>query len=276
MGIETSMLSPIGVEVIGAEVERLLHDERMPDVVMDLLEARGVVLFRALGIDDGAFVTFAKRLGDLAVKTTGGNAEHPEIYQVSLDPDGASAIYTKATFNWHIDGATEEIPTKASLLAARVVSDGEGDTQFASTYAAYDRLSAEEKLRFAHVKVVHTVEAAQRLVDPDPDPADLAYVRALPTRIHPLVWTHRSGRKSLVLGATASHIDGMPQDEGAALLADLLDRATQPEHVYSQRWGSGDVVIWDNRGVLHRVLPYPASSGRTMHRVTLAGDEPIE
>ena len=80
MSIETSMLSPIGAEVVGADVERLLDDERIPGEVMDLLEAQGVVLFRGLGIDDGAFVAFAKRLGDLAVKTTGGNAEHPEIY----------------------------------------------------------------------------------------------------------------------------------------------------------------------------------------------------
>jgi alpha-ketoglutarate-dependent taurine dioxygenase len=94
--------------------------------------------------------------------------------------------------------------------------------------------------------------------------------------VHPLVWTHLSGRKSLVLGATASHIEGMEIDDGRKLLADLLDRATSADKVYRHTWSVGDVVIWDNRGVLHRACPYDPSSPRDMHRTTFAGDEPIQ
>ena len=104
----------------------------------------------------------------------------------------------------------------------------------------------------------------------------LEFLRSAPQRVHPLVWTHRSGRKSLVLGVTTSHVEGMDEAEGRQLLASLLDHATAPDRVYSHQWEVGDLVIWDNRGTLHRVTPYPEDSGRLMHRVTLVGDEPIQ
>ena len=81
--------------------------------------------------------------------------------------------------------------------------------------------------------------------------------------------------KSLVLGASADYVVGMDLDEGKALLADLLDRATQPDLVYSHRWSVGDTVIWDNNGVLHRAAPYDPDSPREC-RTTVLGDEPIQ
>jgi alpha-ketoglutarate-dependent taurine dioxygenase len=89
------------------------------------------------------------------------------------------------------------------------------------------------------------------------------------------VWTHRSGRKSLVLGSTASHIAGMDLREGWALLTRLRDWATQPQFVYRHEWTVGDMVIWDNSGTMHRATHYELSSGRMMHRTQIAGDEPI-
>jgi alpha-ketoglutarate-dependent taurine dioxygenase len=100
--------------------------------------------------------------------------------------------------------------------------------------------------------------------------------RSRPTHEHPLVWTHRSGRRSLVLGASADYVVGMDLDEGRALLADLLDRATAPPLVYSHQWAVGDTVIWDNNGVLHRAAPYDPDSPREMLRTTVLGDEPIQ
>ena len=84
------------------------------------------------------------------------------------------------------------------------------------------------------------------------------------------------GRRSLVLGATTSHVVGMDLDEGRALLADLLARSTTPERVYRHEWSVGDMVIWDNRGVLHRACRYDPTSPRDMHRTTLHGDEAIQ
>ena len=177
-----------------------------------------------------------------------------------MDPSkNSSAAYLRGTFDWHIDGCTpisDECPQKATLLSAKQVADRGGETEFASSYAAYDALTDDEKRRYASLKVIHSLEASQRRVTPDPTPEQLAQWRSRRTHEHPLVWTHQTGRKSLVLGASADYIAGMDVDEGRALLAELLDRATVPEKVYRHRWSVGDTVIWDNRGVLHRAAPY--------------------
>ncbi len=125
------------------------------------------------------------------------------------------------------------------------------------------------------LRVVHSLEASQRRVTPDPSADELKRWRARRTHEHPLVWTHGSGRKSLVLGASADYVVGMDVDAGRALLAELLDRATTPSRVYSHNWSVGDTVIWDNRGVLHRAAPYDSTSPREMLRTTVLGDEPI-
>jgi len=277
MNANLTRLSPIGLEITGTDVDALLGDDRVPSTIMEMLDDNGVLVFPKLDLNDAQLVAFARTLGEIVVKdnTPGRGGEYREIFQISLDRSVNDAVYMKATVNWHIDGTTDEIPTKASLLIARAVPDSGGDTQFVSTYAAHDRLSDDEKTRFEHLKVVHSVESIFRAFDPDPTPETLERLRTVAPRVHPLVWTHRSGRKSLVIGSTAAHIEGMPESEGAAFLADLLDRATGPSQVLTHRWHVGDLVIWDNRGTLHRALPYAEDSGRRMHRVTLVGDEPI-
>lgn len=263
----------VGAEVAGVGCERLLTDDSLPEWCLGALEENGVLVFRDLRVDDATQVAFSKRLGRVEVFGTG---DPPEIFRVTLDPKkNPAAAYLRGTFAWHIDGCTDDIPIMATMLSAHEVATSGGETEFASTYSAYDELSEEEQERFETVRVVHTIEASQRLVNPDPSPEELETWRKRPSKVHPLVWRHTSGRRSLVLGATASHIEGMDVDEGRALLDDLLARATAPERVYRHEWEVGDMVIWDNRGVMHRACPYDASSPRDMHRTTLSGDEPI-
>ena len=123
---------------------------------------------------------------------------------------------------------------------------------------------------------MHSIEATQRRLTPDPTPEQLAMWRARPAKEQPLIWRHRNGRRSVVLGPTADHVVGMDPAEGEALLADVMARATAPERVYRHEWSVGDLVIWDNRGVLHRALPYDPTSPRDMHRTTLTGEEAIQ
>ena len=138
------------------------------------------------------------------------------------------------------------------------------------------KLTDDEKQRLGDIRVVHSLEASQRRVNPNRSAEELARWRARPTHEHPLMSTHRSGCKSLVLGASADHVVGVDLDEGRALLADLLNRATTADKVYSHSWSVGDTVIWDNRGVLHRAAPYDPDSPREMLRTTVLGDEPIQ
>jgi alpha-ketoglutarate-dependent taurine dioxygenase len=266
-------LGPVGAEVHGVERSQLVDDDALPARCMEALEEHGVLLFRGLHIDDETQVLFSKRLDDVGKAEP---AEAPRVFTVTLDPaKNPVADYLRGTFAWHIDGAQDEVPTKATMLSSKVVATEGGETEFASTYAAYDDLEADEKARFAAIRVLHSFEASQRLVHPDPTPEELARWREKPDRVHPLVWRHLSGRRSLVIGATADHIVGMDRHTGKALLEDLLTRATAPERVYRHEWSVGDLVIWDNTGVMHRACPYDPASSRELHRTTMSGDEPI-
>ncbi|MCV7153653.1 TauD/TfdA dioxygenase family protein [Mycolicibacterium pyrenivorans] len=269
----------VGAEVVGVDPDRLVSDDSLAEAVLDALERNGVLVFPNLHLDPEAQVAFCRRLGDVDHSSDG---HHPVagIYPITLDKSkNASAAYLRATFDWHIDGCTptgDECPQKATVLSAVQVAERGGETEFANSYAAYDAFSDEEKERFGALRVVHSLEASQSRVNPDPSPEELARWRSRPTHEHPLVWTHRSGRRSLVLGASAHYVVGMDRDEGRALLAELLERATQPHLVYSHRWSVGDTVIWDNNGVLHRAAPYDPDSPREMVRTTVLGDEPIQ
>lgn len=111
--------------------------------------------------------------------------------------------------------------------------------------------------------------------DPEPSAKILKQMMAIGDRELPLVWTHKSGRKSLVLGATAHHITGIDYARSAELLVRLRDWATQPQFTYRHKWTVGDLVIWDNTGTMHRATPYDPSSGRLLQRTKLEGEEPF-
>jgi alpha-ketoglutarate-dependent taurine dioxygenase len=272
--ISTQKLSDsVGALVEGVDREQLVSDEALPAWCLEALEANGALVFRDLHLDDEAQVAFSRKLGKVEKL---GHGDNPEIFRVTLDPaKNSAAKYLKGTFDWHIDGCTDDIPIMATMLSAHAVAESGGETEFASSYMAYEGLDPDEQQHLESLRVVHTIEASQRLHNPDPTPEEVELWRRRPAKEHPLVWTHVSGRKSLVLGATTDHIVGMDRDEGRALLHDLLDRATTPDRVYRHEWALGDVVIWDNRGVLHRACHYDPTSPRDMHRTTFAGDEPI-
>ncbi len=264
--MQTTALTPaMGVQVTGIDS---LDDEVVIGRCLEALKWRGVLLIRGLHLDDDAQVAFSKKLGP--VLAPAGR----EVFVVSLDPaKSRSAEYLKGTFNWHIDDTTNDIPAKATMLTARHVAMVGGGTEFASTYAAYENLPEQDRKRYEGLRVVHSFEAAQRLVHPDPSDEQLAAWRQLPTHESSLVWQRRDGRRSLVIGATADHIVGMRPEESRELLDELLAWSTQERFSYVHDWEPDDVVIWDNTGMLHRALPYDPSSERTMHRTTIAGDE---
>ncbi|KLO45606.1 taurine catabolism dioxygenase TauD [Mycobacterium nebraskense] len=273
------LTASVGAEVSGLDPARLASDDPVGEAVLDALEDNGVLVFRGLRLDPEVQVAFCRLLGEVDHSADG---HHPVagIYPISLNPaKNSSAEILKATFDWHIDGCTplgDECPQKATVLSAVQVAEWGGETEFANSYAAYEELTDEEKDRFGSLRVVHSLEASQRRVHPDAGPEQVARWRSRRTHEHPLVWTHRSGRKSLVLGASADYVVGMDVDEGRALLHDLLERATGADKVYSHNWSVGDTVIWDNRGVLHRAAPYDPTSQREMLRTTVLGDEPIQ
>ncbi len=254
---------------IRTDLETLLGGRHAAEI-RELLELRGVLVFPQIGLTDEQQVVFAGTIGDVIEQGEKG------IYKVSLDPrESPTAGYLRGTILWHFDGFSDDVPTRASVLSARRLSGVGGQTEFANTYAAYEDLSAQRKQELEKLEVAHTLEATQRDVFPDPSPEMRAAWAGHPEKAHPLVWTHRSGRKSLLLGSSASRVVGMDLESGRALIEELLAWATRPEFVYRHEWAVGDLVIWDNTGVMHRVDPYPADSGRMMHRTTLVGEEAV-
>lgn len=254
---------------IGTDLDTL-RSGRAAEKIRATLEQRGVVFFRGLQISDEQQVTIARTLGDVVA-----NEGEDGIYKISLDESvNQRAKYLKGSLFWHFDGSLQPYPNLATLLRAVRLSDTGGDTEFYNTYAAYDDLPQSDKDLIADLRVVHSAERSQYYVTPEMSYDEIAFWQESPTKSCPIVWTHQSGRKSLLLGATADYMVGMPVEESRALLARLRDWATQPQYVYRHEWEVGDLLIWDNTGTMHRALPYAADSGRLMHRTILAGEEP--
>jgi alpha-ketoglutarate-dependent taurine dioxygenase len=265
----TSNITPsIGTQ-IDADPETL-QSGRHAREIRELLEQRGVIVIRKINFTDEQQLVFARTLGGVIDQGDKG------IMKITLDPkENPMADYLRGTVLWHIDGFGDDIPTLSSMLSARRISPKGGQTEFANTYAAFDDLPEKRKQDLQRLRVVHTMIATQRDVFPNPTVEQRAAWARFPDKVHPLVWTHRSGRKSLVLGSSASHVVGMGMEEGRALLDELLAWATQSKFVYRHEWSVGDFVMWDNTGCMHRVEAYPADSGRMMHRTTLVGEEAI-
>ncbi len=270
MTLEIINLTPRVGSEIRTDVATLLGGSEAANI-RKILEERGVVFFRGLDMGDEQQVAIARTLGNI-VASEGEDG----IYKISLDKGvNQKAEYLKGSLFWHFDGSLQPYPNLAALLRAIKLSETGGQTEFCNTYAAYDDLPDDEKKACAKLRVVHSAARSQFYVNPEMSYAELEMWQRSPSKSCPLVWTHQSGRNSLLLGATADYVEGLSVEEGRALLARLRDWATQPQYVYRHEWQVGDLLIWDNTGTMHRALPYPLDSGRLMHRTILAGEEPL-
>jgi alpha-ketoglutarate-dependent taurine dioxygenase len=246
------------------------------------VEERTVLVFPRLNLTNEEQVQLTdlvgtrQNLGRAGVIPDAGT--YDDIYQVTLDTKvNPQPEYVLGTFFWHMDGITVDAPPPfATLLSARRTSVKGGQTEFASTYAAYEGLPEEEKRDLEGLKGVHSVKASlSPISDAIPEKIRDAVIGIGLIKEHPIVWTHTSGRKSMIIGTTCDHIAGMDIPAGRALLIRLQEWAAQPEYSYRHYWDEGDFVIWDNTGAMHRVIPYDNRSGRMMHRTTIAGTEAI-
>lgn len=273
MSFSVTNLSPrLGSEV-GIGRDELLAGT-YAEQVRELLQARGVLVFRDIDFSDDEMKSFATTLGDIEHGTTYQEGVFKVTFDPEFNPDGLT--YLKGTLEWHIDRTDLDVPPLGSMLTPRVIAREGGQTEFASTYAAYEDLPDEEKRRLEGLEVEHRAEAAISKQVENPTPEQVAMWRKNPPKKHPMVWHHRSGRKSLLLGCTASKVVGMDEGESDALLAELMAWSERPDFVYRHEWRPGDLVVWDNTGTMHRVVPFDENCGRRLHRVTLEGVESIK
>jgi len=275
MSLRVEVLKP----AVGARVYLDRAAIRSADTAQELLQLLNrhtVLVFPAIGLSDAEQLTLTDAMGERinVAAQVPGRENSDAVYQVTLD-EGANIEkeYVLGTFFWHMDGLTVDIlPPKATVLSARKLASIGGHTEFASTRAAYEALSAAEKAEVEGLRVVHTVTAAVREFA---GPEDLDAARRALRHEHPLVATRPDGSRSLLIGYTADQIVGKSLAESRAILARLLEWTAQPAFTYRHDWTVGDCVIWENTCALHRVIPYAMDSGRMMHRTTVGGVEPV-
>ncbi len=267
--------------IVHVDKENLLDDQVIAAIQAGL-EDRGVLVFPRINLTDAEQVALTDKLGTRGSYTKeapGNDTSEKDVYTVTLDKSvNTQPEYVLGTYFWHIDGVTMDQPLpKATLLTGRKLSPSGGQTEFANTYAAYEHLPEEEKQAIEPLRVLHTLETSMQPAVEEPTEEDLARWRKMSSAmVHPLVWKHPSGRKSLVVGTHADKVIDEPYANGRSRLVRLQEWAAQPAFSYRHEWSEGDLVIWDNWGVMHRVVPYDADSGRRMHRTTIMGQERIE
>ena len=277
VSITTAPIKPeIGVEVTGLSGSAFVD----PDVAKACeaaLDAHGVVVYRDAHIDDDDLIAFSHMLGPVHIWPN-NDEQKRELGIVSLDPTVAkNASVQRGTFNWHIDGTMADYPHRITLLSCIApANDGTGDTEFANTYAAYDALPDDDKAEIDELQVHYSYLNRTHLDHPHVTEETIAAYEKYPPRDRPRVWKHRTGRKSMLLGSTASEVNGWPTERGRTLLDRLLEWSTLPRFTHRHHWELGDLVVWDNTGVLHRAHPYEPESGRLLHRTTIDGDETVE
>ena len=281
MTLETRPLHPdFGVEILGVDLARPLSDARFAEIE-DAVERFSVVLMRGQSIDDEIQLAFSRRFGALEYGHVAyGNDGRIEYvgHIGNVDADGRhlpardkKVVFSTGNEMWHSDSSFREVPARFSISYAYEVTPQGGELEFVSTRAAYARLPADIKSTIADLVAVHDYVYSRSKVGENVVSPSLA--ASLPPVRQKLVRTNPStGAKNYYVGSHARAMEGWRDEDARRLLDDLVARATQPEYRYVHRWRVGDLLIWDNRCVLHRGRPYDADRyRRRMHQTRVAG-----
>ena len=269
----------LGAEITGTDLTRPLNDTDFA-VIRAAFYAHEVLYFRGQALSDEDHIRFSARFGELRkLKITKQlHVEHPEIFVISnIKKNGDYIGSYDAGIFWHTDGAYLANPHAVSALRALEVPEHNGrvlgDTNFASTSAAYNALSQAMKKRLDGLMAVQSIMLRlAKTVDSGIKKEYSAAVKADPEATHPVVRTHPvNGRKCLYVteGYTA-HIIGLPADESRDLLKELTAHCIKPEFTWQHNWRKHDLVMWDDCTTQHKAtFDYPATLPRLMHRTTV-------
>ncbi len=274
----------LGADITGIDLRDLSDAEFA--TLRAALHEHLVLRFRGYDIDDVAFERLAARFGELYASPgyTRSRAVYnpaaPMVTIVSNVVEAGAPIgeHGEGELLWHTDLGFEEIPSGLTFLLAREVPPTGGNTSFANMYKALAALPSELRARIAKLKCKHQASHSSygakrpgyRDIETD-DP------RELPGPVHPLVRTHaESGRPALYLGRRfGGYVPGLPLAKSEALLDELWSFVDRPEHVWTQEWQVGDLIIWDNRCAMHRRDPFQGQGRRRMHRLMTKGERPV-
>ena len=287
MTIAIRQIHPVFVgEVSGVDVSQPLSREEVAALEAGM-DRYAVLVFHDQHLTDEQQMAFSRNFGALE-DARGGNITRPEDRRLqvgmndvsNLGRDGApmardsrQRLFNLGNMLWHSDSSFRPVPAKYSLLSARIVNPVGGNTEFADMRAAWDALDPGTQAEIEDLVCEHSLMYSRGLLGmleySEEERAMFRPVRQRLVRTHPV-----TERRSLYLSSHAGSIVGMPMPEARILLRDLTEHATQPRFVYVHRWRSWDLVMWDNRQMMHRVRRYDEGQPRDMRRTTVAGDAP--
>jgi alpha-ketoglutarate-dependent 2,4-dichlorophenoxyacetate dioxygenase len=251
-----------GVELWGVAVGPAMAQSAV-DAVRNEAMRNGVAVLRGQSLTDADLQNFAERMGSLRGAYADGT---PALVTglSNMDDDGnilpadhRSMQLKLANEFWHADSTYVRPRATLSMLYAQAIPPEGGDTEFCDTRVLYESLSPAEKSRFDGLTATHSFQHSRRLSGvADWSEAELS---RFPPVDRPFIHLHaESGRRAVCLASHIAHLSGVTDDETRAIVTDLTARATRPELVYAHRWAVGDLVLWDNRCMMHRGRPYDA------------------
>lgn len=279
--MEIKRLGPgFAAEVRGVGLADVAQRDDAYAAVRAAFEEHSVLVFRGQSITDELQVAYSKRFGPLEIAKAASRGEGtPFSILTNIEPDGSlvppdhkEALRARANQLWHTDSCFKDPPALASVLSARVVAKFGGETEFASQRLGWERLPEPLRERLKDAYAWHDYAHSRGKIAPH-----LASERERST-LPPVRWRIRwrnpaNGRNSLYVASHTYAIDGMPKEEGQALIGQLIAHTTAAGHTYLHRWQPGDVIMWDNRCILHRGRPWPDDEPRHVARTTITATD---
>lgn len=284
--MQVNKVSPVmGAEITGIDLSKPI-DVADVQAILDAFHEYQVIVIRNQNLTPGQLVTFSRHLGPLEDQLNARYTieDYPEVLVLSNDvQDGKPVGLIDGGDFWHSDSSHREKPSMATILHSKQNPKVGGDTEFGNMYAAYDALPEEMKKRLEGLKAIHAVSKLRnkrvKVSARRPDAKDhYEMQKAIPDQIWPIVRTHPvTGKKALYVSERFTiGIEGMDDAEADPILDFLFEHQVKPEFIYTHKWKEGDLVIWDNRCVIHRGAGgYTYPDVRTMHRTVVAGDRPF-
>ncbi|HEV2189276.1 MAG TPA: TauD/TfdA family dioxygenase [Stellaceae bacterium] len=275
-------------EVSGIDLRETMTPEQVAAIV-EGMDKFAVLVFHDQQIDDEQQLAFSRNFGALELANADIRRDEdrrlaPEVADISnlgkgngiMSREDRRRLFSLGNMLWHSDSSFKPTPAKYSLLHARILPKpgplGNGNTEFADMRAAYDALDDDAKAEINDLVCEHSQIYSRGILGFDFTEEERLRNLPVPQR---LVRRHPGSlRRSIFLSAHAGGIRGMPVPEARALLRDLTEHATQRKFVYAHEWRVGDLVMWDNRAMMHRARRYDPSEVRELHRTTVADDRP--
>jgi taurine dioxygenase len=279
---ELQALTPrLGARVIGVDPSQPMSEAGFAALYAAFLRHK-VLLFPPLDLPSAAQVAFGRLFGEVQVHVMAMyHADgFPELYRLSnLDAQGRpnGKHPDRGTLAWHTDGSWQRRTGQATIIYGEVVPASGGETHFCDMVGAYERLSDAWKRRIAGLRAVHNLDFSRNRRHGE-EPMSDEQRKEKPPVDQPVVRVHaQTGQTCLYLGDHAECIVGMPYDEGRALIEELNALAvSHHDLIYEHRWQAHEMLVWDNRSVMHRATAFDtATQRRVVRRCTVLGEVPV-